>query len=170
MKNRFGQLSQPTNARSRWRNPLCIRPVEPDTVAEFGDRKARHTLTTGAEAVVSSNPGCLLQTASRLEQAGNPIPGHFTWWICRSGPPALSRNSREQHTCLSSTTHPGSESVSVYETRISDLVWYCTHGTSLDSHIPRSANRRQTLKPQSVGRHISVRYTNSRPTYNIHTV
>ncbi len=44
--------------------------VEPDTAAELGDRKARHILTTGAEAVVSSNPGCLLQIASRMEQAG----------------------------------------------------------------------------------------------------
>ena len=46
--------------------------VEPHTAAELGDRKARHILTTGAEAVVSSNPGCLLQIASRLEQAGKP--------------------------------------------------------------------------------------------------
>ena len=46
--------------------------VEPDTAAELGDRKARHILTTRADAVVSSNPGCLLQIASRLEQAGQP--------------------------------------------------------------------------------------------------
>ena len=44
--------------------------VEPDTAADLGDRKARHILTTGADAVVSSNPGCLLQIASRLQQAG----------------------------------------------------------------------------------------------------
>ena len=74
VKNCLGQLPQPTNARRRWRNSRCIRLVEPDTAAELGDRKARHTLTTGAEAVVSSNPGCLLQTASRLEQAGKSIP------------------------------------------------------------------------------------------------
>ena len=46
--------------------------VEPDTAGDLGDRKARHIMTTGAEAVVSSNPGCLLQIASRLEQAGTP--------------------------------------------------------------------------------------------------
>ena len=46
--------------------------VEPHTAAELGDRKARHILTTRADAVVSSNPGCLLQIASRLEQAGQP--------------------------------------------------------------------------------------------------
>ena len=46
--------------------------VEPETADDLGDRKAGHILTTGAEAVVSSNPGCLLQIASRLEQAGKP--------------------------------------------------------------------------------------------------
>ncbi len=46
--------------------------VEPETAGDLGDRKARHILTTGAEAVVSSNPGCLLQIASRLDQAGKP--------------------------------------------------------------------------------------------------
>ena len=46
--------------------------VEPDTAGDLGDRKARHILTTRAEAVVSSNPGCLLQIASRLAQAGTP--------------------------------------------------------------------------------------------------
>ena len=52
--------------------------VEPHTAAELGDRKARHILTTRADAVVSSNPGCLLQIASRLEQAGQPTrPYHL---------------------------------------------------------------------------------------------
>jgi glycolate oxidase iron-sulfur subunit len=46
--------------------------VEPDTADDLGDRKARHILTTRAEAVVSNNPGCLLQIASRLEHAGQP--------------------------------------------------------------------------------------------------
>ena len=46
--------------------------LEPDTAVELGDRKARHILTTRADAVVSSNPGCLLQIASRLEKAGKP--------------------------------------------------------------------------------------------------
>ena len=50
--------------------------VEPDAAGDLGDRKAGHIRTTGAEAVVSSNPGCLLQIASRLEQAGTPMPTH----------------------------------------------------------------------------------------------
>ena len=47
--------------------------VEPDTASDLGDRKARHIQTTGATAVVSSNPGCLLQIASRLEQTGTTM-------------------------------------------------------------------------------------------------
>lgn len=46
--------------------------IEPGAADELGDRKARHILTTGADAIVSSNPGCLLQIASRLEQSGTP--------------------------------------------------------------------------------------------------
>ena len=46
--------------------------VEPHTAVELGDRTARHILPPRADAVVSSNPGCLLQIASRLEQAGQP--------------------------------------------------------------------------------------------------
>ena len=41
--------------------------VEPESARELGNRKARHVVTTGAEVVVSSNPGCLLQIKSALE-------------------------------------------------------------------------------------------------------
>ena len=44
--------------------------VEPEAAGELGRRKADNVLATGAEAVVSSNPGCLLQLASTMESAG----------------------------------------------------------------------------------------------------
>lgn len=47
--------------------------VEPEAAAELGRRKASSVLATGAEAVVSSNPGCLLQLRSALERAGRPL-------------------------------------------------------------------------------------------------
>ena len=47
--------------------------VEPETARELGGRKVRSILTTGAEVVVSSNPGCLLQIRSGLEQAGSRV-------------------------------------------------------------------------------------------------
>lgn len=50
--------------------------VEPEAAGELGDRKARHIRSTGAEAVVSSNPGCLLQIAGRLESSG-PRPATY---------------------------------------------------------------------------------------------
>ena len=48
--------------------------VEPETARELGLRKARNILTTDADAVVSSNPGCLLQLRRGLAQAGRPLP------------------------------------------------------------------------------------------------
>ncbi len=48
--------------------------VEPEAAGQLGDRKARHIRSTGAEAVVSSNPGCLLQIANRLEASGHRPP------------------------------------------------------------------------------------------------
>jgi glycolate oxidase iron-sulfur subunit len=48
--------------------------VEPGPAQELGDRKVNYLLATGAEAVVSSNPGCLLQILSGLERAGKPMP------------------------------------------------------------------------------------------------
>lgn len=47
--------------------------VEPEAADELGSRKAGAILATGAEAVVSSNPGCLLQLGGALERAGRPL-------------------------------------------------------------------------------------------------
>lgn len=48
--------------------------VEPETARELGDRKARNVVATGADAIVSSNPGCLLQLESGLARAGQTRP------------------------------------------------------------------------------------------------
>ena len=47
--------------------------VEPDAAGELGSRKARNVLSTDAEAVVSSNPGCLLQLGCALEREGRSL-------------------------------------------------------------------------------------------------
>ena len=44
--------------------------LNPETADELGDRKAEHLLATGAEAVVSANPGCLLQLMNALRRRG----------------------------------------------------------------------------------------------------
>lgn len=52
--------------------------VEPQAALELGDRKVRNVLTTGAEVVVSGNPGCLLQISAGFERAGRKIPIRHT--------------------------------------------------------------------------------------------
>ena len=44
----------------------------PETAAELGERKATHLLATGAQALVSANPGCLLQFQASLRRMGHP--------------------------------------------------------------------------------------------------
>jgi glycolate oxidase iron-sulfur subunit len=48
--------------------------LEPEAATELGDRKAAQILATGAEAIVTGNPGCLLQIRSALERAGRSLP------------------------------------------------------------------------------------------------
>jgi glycolate oxidase iron-sulfur subunit len=48
--------------------------VEPGPASELGRRKVRNILSLQPDALVSGNPGCLLQISTGLEQAGHPIP------------------------------------------------------------------------------------------------
>jgi glycolate oxidase iron-sulfur subunit len=48
--------------------------LQPEAAADLGRRKAEHLLATGAEAVVAGNPGCALQIAAALREAGRPLP------------------------------------------------------------------------------------------------
>ena len=48
--------------------------VQPDAARELGDRKASHVLATGAQAVASANPGCLVQLSQALRRARRPLP------------------------------------------------------------------------------------------------
>ena len=41
---------------------------------ELGERKARHVLATGAQALASANPGCLVQLATTLRRLKQPLP------------------------------------------------------------------------------------------------
>ncbi len=47
--------------------------LQPDAGRELRDRKVRHILATGADVVVSGNPGCLMQIADGLAHAGKPL-------------------------------------------------------------------------------------------------
>jgi glycolate dehydrogenase iron-sulfur subunit len=48
--------------------------VQPAAAAELGARKASNVAATGADLVVSANPGCTLQIAQSLAAAGRPMP------------------------------------------------------------------------------------------------
>jgi hypothetical protein len=45
----------------------------PEAAGQLRDRKVKHVIDTGAEAIISGNPGCLLQIATGLEDAGKPL-------------------------------------------------------------------------------------------------
>ena len=44
--------------------------LQPETANQLGDRKVENLLTTGAQAVLSANPGCLLQLMNGLRRRG----------------------------------------------------------------------------------------------------
>jgi glycolate oxidase iron-sulfur subunit len=48
-----------------------LQPVAADELAE---RKVTNLLATGAEAIAAGNPGCTLQIAAKLREAGRPMP------------------------------------------------------------------------------------------------
>jgi len=48
--------------------------TEPQPAGELGDRKAANVLATGAELLVTSNPGCLMQIRSAIERRGERLP------------------------------------------------------------------------------------------------
>jgi glycolate oxidase iron-sulfur subunit len=48
--------------------------VEPRPASELGERKVRNVLATGADVVVSANPGCLLQMKTSMRKLGTEIP------------------------------------------------------------------------------------------------
>jgi glycolate oxidase iron-sulfur subunit len=47
--------------------------LEPEAATQLRDRKVQNIMRTGADVIVSGNPGCLLQIATGLEAAGRPL-------------------------------------------------------------------------------------------------
>jgi glycolate oxidase iron-sulfur subunit len=47
--------------------------LNPEPARELGDRKAANILATGAELLVTANPGCLMQVAAALARRGQQI-------------------------------------------------------------------------------------------------
>jgi len=49
------------------------KPLNPEPARELGDRKARNVLATGADLLVTANPGCLMQVAASARRLGESI-------------------------------------------------------------------------------------------------
>jgi glycolate oxidase iron-sulfur subunit len=47
--------------------------VQPAMSDALGQRKVRHALATGADVVVSANPGCMIQVQANLKKAGSLV-------------------------------------------------------------------------------------------------
>jgi glycolate oxidase iron-sulfur subunit len=47
--------------------------LKPEAARELGDRKAKNVLATGAQMLVTANPGCLMQVASSIERSGGHL-------------------------------------------------------------------------------------------------
>jgi glycolate oxidase iron-sulfur subunit len=48
--------------------------LQPEPAAQLGERKAESVLATGADLLVTSNPGCMLQLRASLEARGASLP------------------------------------------------------------------------------------------------
>ncbi len=47
--------------------------LQPEPALALGDRKAANVAATGAEVLVTANPGCLMQIRNALDRAGTPM-------------------------------------------------------------------------------------------------
>jgi len=68
------ELCEPLDADMCCGSAGIYNIVEPDTAGQLRDRKVRDLLDTGADVVVSANPGCLMQIATGLQRAGRAVP------------------------------------------------------------------------------------------------
>jgi glycolate oxidase iron-sulfur subunit len=63
--------------------------LQPEAAAELGQRKARHLVETGAEAIAAANPGCAAQLDYHLRLLGHPMPimhpVELVWRSIRAG-------------------------------------------------------------------------------------
>jgi glycolate oxidase iron-sulfur subunit len=48
--------------------------LEPQAATQLRDRKVANIMSTNPDAIVSSNPGCLLQIATGFDKAGRHVP------------------------------------------------------------------------------------------------
>jgi glycolate oxidase iron-sulfur subunit len=47
--------------------------INPEPAQQLGDRKAANIVSTGAQVLVTANPGCLMQVTAAIERSGHPM-------------------------------------------------------------------------------------------------
>ena len=67
--------------------------LNPEAARELGDRKAANVLDTGAELLVTANPGCLMQVAASIERQGGRLGLAHTVEVLDASIRALSPTS-----------------------------------------------------------------------------
>ncbi len=66
--------------------------LQPEAARDLGDRKAERVLATGADLLVSANPGCTMQITSAIHRLGaEPIPVAHTAQVLDASLRGLSR-------------------------------------------------------------------------------
>jgi len=70
--------------------------LNPVPAAELGDRKAANVLATGAELLVTANPGCLMQVAAALRRRGGSIALAHTAQVLDASIRDLGRETQRQ--------------------------------------------------------------------------
>jgi len=86
--------------------------LQPEPAAELGERKAANVLATGADLLVTSNPGCMLQIRASLQARGARMPmAHVAEVLDASirglEPSALGVAARPGSAIGSPTAYPG---------------------------------------------------------------
>jgi glycolate oxidase iron-sulfur subunit len=72
--------------------------VEPELAGQLGRRKAEHVMKSEADAVVTSNPGCILQLRAALRAQGQEIPVFHIMELLEASldgrPPAVTQRTQ----------------------------------------------------------------------------
>ncbi len=76
--------------------------LNPAPARELGDRKAANIVATGAELLVTANPGCLMQVASAISRSGHPMGMAHTIEVLDASIRGLPAQSLREGTALPS--------------------------------------------------------------------
>ena len=68
------ELEQLTEAELCCGSAGTYNMLQPEPARELGERKARAVLATGADLMVTANPGCWMQVATSMARLGHRMP------------------------------------------------------------------------------------------------